>query len=165
MGLEEYKKKYENRPETLKQLTNATDAMKKHLKEAKETLKKDKKDLKKVEKAVKKNNKPSTYREKDTCTFQCFKETEWGKQFQEKRTMVGVEDSIAASQLTASMSTKVCGFPVLKKTNTKKKECETCEQLSCLVAGRMACYAFSCKSPYVAVNGKFYYVPKTVLVK
>jgi len=98
----------------------------------------------------------------NTCFFECYKDTQWGKNFRQTRGLFGVNDPIPVSQLAASQSTKVCGFPVELK---REKKCEECGKLPCLIKARMKCHgSFGCKSPYVATGGIAYFVPKTVVI-
>merc|ERR1712216_901029 len=52
-------------------------------------------------------------------------------------------DPFPASQLAYAASTQECGYPV---DLPKKKKCEDCSKLPCLIEARMKCYAWKCKS-------------------
>jgi len=122
------------------------------------TLKKQQNETAKQQKAI-----------EQTCIFECYKKTEWGKAFGKKANRInsGLQDPIPMSQLTAMRATKPCGYPVTLKKDPQKGEkskCSKCSELSCLVQARLKCYGYSCKSEYVSTNGVAFYVPKTVLI-
>ena len=102
------------------------------------------------------------------CLFECYKQTNWGKSFMQKKNRIdsGLQDPIPQQQLTAMRSTTPCGYPIRikKEPDNLKAKCNKCSQLSCLVQARLKCYAYSCKSPYVSTNGVAYYVPKTIVI-
>eukprot|EP00941_MAST-03F_sp_MAST-3F-sp1_P000099 g99.t1 len=96
----------------------------------------------------------------ENCLFECYKDTKWGLKFRQERGQIGINDPIPVSQLAAMKSTQICGYPVL----LERKKCGECAKLKCLVAARMKCYAWKCKSPYVSTGGTAFFVPKTVII-
>jgi len=101
----------------------------------------------------------------NTCLFECYKTTAWGKQFAKDRTSTGLMDPIPSSQLAALHAGEPCGYPVtIPKSVKVGAKCTKCTALSCLVEARLKCYGYSCTSPYVSTSGVAFYVPKTIVI-